>query len=201
MTQAWQILGDPKRRREYHEQLGLSEPPGETRRHESHATDEEAVLSEDTTSDKSTIICQDPELFLDEPFIEGRKSPLSQRTIKPRDSQIKTTGASAMPRMGTFWTRVEEGARSVPTSHGTITAEGFSSGDADTNLDVEEASTGDDSQLDATRNRARNDDMIRADGGAYPIRCKRPLPEDDDTEFEDEENSKSRGTKARCFIH
>ena len=201
MTQAWKILGDSKRRRAYHERLGLSEPPGETRLHESHATDEEAVLSEDTTSDKSTIICQDPELFLDEPFIEGRKSPLSQRTIKPRDTQIKTTGASAMPRMGTFRTKVEEGARSVPTSNGTITAEVFTSGDDDTNLDVEEASTGDDRQLDATGNRARNDDMIPADGGEYPTRRKRPLPEDDDTESEVEENIKSRGTKAKCFIH
>ncbi|KAL8929128.1 MAG: hypothetical protein Q9172_000563 [Xanthocarpia lactea] len=114
VAHAWKILGDPKRRREYHERLGLSEPPGETRHHESHATDENAVLSEDTTSDGGTIICQDPELFLDDPFIEKRKSPLSQHTIKSRDPQVKTTGASAMPRMGIFRTKVEEEQAATP---------------------------------------------------------------------------------------
>ncbi|KAL8912620.1 MAG: hypothetical protein Q9171_002422 [Xanthocarpia ochracea] len=304
VTHAWKILCDPKRRREYHERLGLSEPPGETRHHESHATDEKAVLSEDTTSDYGTIICQDPELFLDDPFIEERKSPLSQCTIKQRDPQVKTTGASAMPRMKIFRAEVEEGQAATPrgrifnahrtapvrtsgasalpgtgkvrkkvqqrqatkpsarsfnvpacslmllpkfpaavgqqpnkshgekertrsdnqaisatrlarsaaatnnpktssvrTINGTIAAEVVTSGDDDTILDVEEASTRDDRQLDATRYRARSDDTIPANRGEYPTSCKRPLPEDDDTVSEDEEIRKSRGTNARWFIH
>ncbi|KAL8858883.1 MAG: hypothetical protein Q9178_004561 [Gyalolechia marmorata] len=304
VTRAWKILGDPERRRQYHERLGLSGPPGETRLHESHATDEKAVLSEDTTSDGGTIICQDPEWFLDDPFIEGRKSPLLQRTTKLRDARDKTTGASAMPRMGIFRTKAEEAqaatprarilnahriapvrtsgasalpgtakfrgkvkegrtiksparrlnvpacllmvspkypaavgqqpnkshgekgrtrsdfqatwatrlarsaiatnnpkASSAPTINGTIAAEVLTSGDDDTILDVEEASTRDDRQLDATRNRAQSDDMILAYGGKYPTTCKRPLPEDDDTVSEDEEIRESRGTKARWSIH
>lgn len=49
MEQAWRTLGDRDRRRQYHQRLGLTDPPVEETHHNGHRT----TQSEDTTSNDS----------------------------------------------------------------------------------------------------------------------------------------------------
>lgn len=136
MSLAWETLGDPQRRQQYHRQLGLSDPPKSETDHEGQTTDADRTQSDDETildpdldagtqSEKATStngsrVVQDPNFLLDDPFtVKGpSNSEHSIRSSRP-DTSVKSRRTSGLPPMRTFHNPAyKKSAATPPISNG-----------------------------------------------------------------------------------
>ncbi|KAL8788925.1 MAG: hypothetical protein Q9213_001448 [Squamulea squamosa] len=117
VADAWEILGDPERWREYHRRLRLPEPPKERGHLDGRAADDKDDGLHDIKSvEGSVIVGQDPRLVLDDPFVDDHTPRQSKHTKKPSDpaaANSRTTSVSSLPQMRVFHTSVKEGQATI----------------------------------------------------------------------------------------
>ncbi|KAL8670785.1 MAG: hypothetical protein Q9168_004693 [Polycauliona sp. 1 TL-2023] len=68
VAQAWDTLGTPHRRRQYHRLLGMSDPPEEEPDNSGDTTEIDDTISQDTESDDGSRVAKVPKFHLDDPF-------------------------------------------------------------------------------------------------------------------------------------
>lgn len=117
---AWETLGNPRRRRQYHRQLGLDNPPESEIDHQGQITDPDRTHSDDetipdpaldegthlekATSTNGPRVIPGPSFLLDDPFTTNTGPPRFQnhtRSNRP-DTSVKSRNGSALPPMRTF---------------------------------------------------------------------------------------------------
>ena len=117
---AWETLGNPHRRRQYHRQLGLGSPPESGIDRNGQITDPDRTQSDDETipdpaiderrnSEKATSTCRSrvfqlPDFLLDDPFATNTGPPRSQNGTRLNNPNTSVTSRRipGLPPIRTF---------------------------------------------------------------------------------------------------